>query len=224
MKNLIKLESVSKVYKLDGVQVKALNNVSLQLKTGEFAAIMGPSGSGKSTLMHIIGVLDRPTTGDVYFEEKNILKIDNAQRSRLRNRSIGFVFQQFNLLQRASAVDNVLLPLLYNSNIKRADRRQKAIDVLTNVGLEKRLYHRPNQLSGGQQQRVAIARALINNPKLIIADEPTGNLDTKTGIQIMDILSKLNKQEKTIIIVTHEKQIAKYAEKIINLIDGKITK
>lgn len=218
---LVKLESVSKIYQLDGVQVQALRNVSITIDKGEFVALMGPSGSGKSTLMHVIGLLDTPTEGKVFFKDQNTSKMRGAKRAQLRNESIGFVFQQFNLLQRISSLENVILPLLYdkkpNKNIKSIGFEQLKV-----VGLEERVDHHPNQLSGGQQQRVAIARALINNPELVLADEPTGNLDTKTGKQIMQILNNLNKEGRTIVVVTHEAVIAKYAKRVINIVDGQI--
>lgn len=218
---LVKLENVAKTYQLDGVAIEALKDISLSIDKGEFAAIMGPSGSGKSTLMNLIGLLDIPTEGQIYLKGEDIAKMSPNRRAHLRNQAIGFVFQQFNLLQRVSALENVLLPLIYRSGTLKNPRVQ-VMETLSLVGLEDRADHHPNQLSGGQQQRVAIARALINDPEIILADEPTGNLDTKTGTQIMNILKDLHAQGRTVVTITHEQHIAEYAERIVRIVDGKI--
>ena len=223
MTSLIKLTNVSKTYSVGEVEVYALVNVNFQINKGEFTAIVGPSGSGKSTLMHIIGLLDSPTSGFVYLEGKKISEISENELAVLRNTHIGFVFQSFNLLKRASALENVALPLLY-SHVDKWERAKKARQALETVGLGDRLNHTAVQLSGGQQQRVAIARALVNNPSIILADEPTGNLDSKTGFEIMNLLHELNKGGNTIILVTHEVDIAKGARRIIEIKDGKIIK
>ena len=199
----------------------ALNDVSVSIKEGEFVSIMGSSGSGKSTLMNIIGCLDVPTKGNYFFRDNDIAKYNSNNLAELRNKDIGFVFQNFNLLPRLNALENVVLPLLYSGkNLK--ERNRLALQALKNVGLEERVHHRPNQLSGGQQQRVSIARAIAGSPKLILADEPTGALDSKTGFEIMKILNDLNSQGITIVLVTHEDDIAKYGSRIIKMKDGKI--
>lgn len=218
---LLEIVGVSKIFRMDGIEFRAIDTVSLKIKGGEYVAIMGPSGSGKSTLMHIIGCLDRPTLGQVILETENISQKSEREMARIRNSKIGFVFQQFNLLRRTSALTNVELPLVY-AGISSQKRREMGIQVLTDVGLGDKLQNLPSQLSGGQQQRVAIARALVNNPAIILADEPTGNLDSKSGIEIMEIFKRLNKDGKTIIMVTHEHDIAAYAKRIIQLKDGKI--
>ncbi len=219
-KPLIKLKNISKVYKLGkGVKVPALCNVSLEIKRGEILAIMGQSGSGKSTLMNLLGFLDRPSGGEYLLHGEDVSGLNDNRLAHLRNREIGFVFQSYNLLSRASAIENVELPLVY---ARGKDRRQKAVAMLTQLGLGQRLGHKPSELSGGQQQRVAIARALINNPSIILADEPTGNLDSKSGGEIMKILTGLNKKGITIILVTHEEDIAAYADRVIRFVDGKI--
>ena len=223
MSSLIKLENITKIYPMGEVEVQALANVNIQIDKGEFTAIVGPSGSGKSTLMHIIGLLDSPTSGLVYLEGKKISDLSENELAVLRNEHIGFVFQSFNLLRRASALENVLLPLLYSQVVKK-ERAKKAHFALEIVGLGDRLNHTASQLSGGQQQRVAIARALVNNPSIILADEPTGNLDSKSGGEIMNLLHELNKAGITIILVTHELDIAKGAKRIIEIKDGKIIK
>lgn len=223
MASLIRLENITKVYPMGEVEVQALANVNIQINKGEFTAIVGPSGSGKSTLMHIIGLLDSPTSGLVYLEGKKISDLSENELAVLRNEHIGFVFQSFNLLRRASALENVLLPLLY-SRVDKRERAKKAHFALETVGLGDRLKHTSSQLSGGQQQRVAIARALVNNPSIILADEPTGNLDSKSGGEIMNLLHELNKVGITIILVTHELDIAKGAKRIIEIKDGKIIK
>ncbi|MBL7150522.1 ABC transporter ATP-binding protein [Candidatus Microgenomates bacterium] len=219
---LLKLKNVSKIYQMDSIQVKALDNISLEIKKGEFVSIMGSSGSGKSTLMHIMGCLDIPTAGKVIFEGEDVSRLNEAELAKIRNQKIGFVFQGFNLLPRTSALANVELPLIYTHLDNQKKEKKKAAEILKMVGLEKRKNHFPSQLSGGEQQRVAIARALVNNPLIILADEPTGNLDSKTGKEIMEIFQELNKKGNTIIIVTHEARIARCAQRIIKLKDGKI--
>ena len=221
IKNILKLENVSKIYRMDGVSVKALDSVSLAIREGEFVSIIGPSGSGKSTLMHIVGCLDTPTSGKVLLDDQEISQMTERQLAQVRNKKIGFVFQQFNLLPRTSALDNVILPLLYNGT-PGSQVPRKAAEVLRKVGLGERLDHHPNQLSGGQQQRVAIARALITDPSIILADEPTGNLDSKSGVEVMEIFKKLHQQGRTIVLVTHDDDIANKAQRIIRLKDGKV--
>lgn len=218
---VLKIADISKVYQMDGLQVTALKKISFSIKKGELVSIIGPSGSGKSTLMHIIGCLDRPTEGDIYLNGKNIAQFPDDELARVRNKEIGFIFQSFNLLSRTTALANVALPLIY-SGIPEAKRLTMAKQELETVGLGERINHHPNQLSGGQQQRVAIARALINNPSIILADEPTGNLDSKSGKEIMAILKQLNHEGHTVIIVTHDLEIAKQAKRIIKLQDGEI--
>lgn len=220
---IINLKDVSKIYKLGEIEVPALKEINLSIRKGEFASIVGPSGSGKSTLMHIMGLLDRPTEGKVEFLGNSVAVLDDDKMAELRNKHVGFVFQTFNLLPRTTALENVALPLIY-SGVKREIRIQKAKNVLENVGLGKRLNHTPAQLSGGQQQRVAIARALVNSPDIIFADEPTGNLDSKSGADVMKLLDNLNKDGNTIILVTHELDIAKGTKRTIELKDGVIIK
>ncbi len=222
--NLIRLENLKKVYKVGENQVNALRGVSYTIKEGDMVAIMGPSGSGKSTLMNIIGCLDKPTEGKYFLEEQEVSTLDKNKLARIRNRKIGFVFQTFNLLARTTALENTELPLIYsNTPAKRA--KELAYGVLAEVGLKGRELHKTNQLSGGEQQRVAIARSLINNPSLVLADEPTGNLDSKTGKEIMEIFKKLNEEKKiTIILVTHDPDVSAFARKIIYLKDGQIIK
>ena len=217
---LIKVEGISKIYRLDGVEIKALDTVSLNIEKGEFIAIVGASGSGKSTLMHILGFLDAPTSGSYMFEDKDVTKFSDAQFAKIRNAKIGFIFQSFNLLAKTPAVENVKLPAMYSKNKK--DLEKRALDLLKRVGLENRRMNKPSQLSGGQQQRVAIARALMNDPEIILADEPTGNLDTKSGKEILDLLAELNKEGKTVIIVTHDHEVAETAHRKIKVSDGKI--
>ncbi len=222
MKPLIELKNIHKSYPLDGFDLEILKGINLKIENGEFVAIMGPSGSGKSTLMNILGCLDTPTSGEYLLDGQNVENLDSDQLAEIRNRKIGFVFQGFNLLSRTTAIENVELPMVY-SGINDAERRQKAILALKGVGLGERMYHQPNQLSGGQQQRVAIARAIVNDAPIIFADEPTGNLDTKMSVEIMQLFSKLNEElKRTIILVTHEEDIALYAKRIIKIVDGEI--
>jgi len=218
---LLQLTNVSKIYQLDSLAVQALKNVNLKIKKGEFVALMGPSGSGKSTLMHIAGCLDVPTKGSVIFEGKDVAQFSETELSKIRNEKIGFVFQTFNLVPRTTAQDNVSLPLLY-AGFSTRKRKITSQRVLSQVGLAERFSHFPNQLSGGEQQRVAIARALVNNPAIIFADEPTGNLDTKSGTEIMKIFQKLNREGHTVVVVTHEFHIAKFAKRIVKIKDGEI--
>lgn len=218
---LIEFNSISKVYEIGSVKVNALNDVSFEIKENEYLAIMGPSGSGKSTMMNILGCLDTPSSGSYNFSDQEVGKMNDDQLAEIRNRQIGFVFQTFNLLPRATSLHNVELPLIYNGT-PAGKRRQQAMGALERVGLGDRVHHRPNELSGGQRQRVAIARALVNNPKIILADEPTGNLDTRTGDEIMEIFETLHDQGNTIILVTHEEYIAEHTNRIVRLRDGKI--
>ncbi len=218
---LIDIQKLEKIYKIGTVEVPALRGVDLTIEPNEYVAIMGPSGSGKSTLMNILGCLDTPTEGTYHFAGEDVSGMDDDQLAEIRNKRIGFVFQTFNLLPRATSLHNVELPLVY-SGVPSAKRKQMAHDALTSVGLGDRVHHKPSELSGGQRQRVAIARALINNPSIILADEPTGNLDTKTGEEIMDIVEVLYEQGNTIILVTHEEYIAQHANRIIRLRDGLI--
>lgn len=220
-KVIIELKHIIKDYKTTDVITHVLKGISLHVMQGEFIAITGPSGSGKSTLMNIIGLLDVPTKGTYVLNGEDTTGLSEDQLAFVRNREIGFVFQQFNLLQRASSLENVILPSIY-AGMKEKEREIRAKDLMTQVGLEERMHHKPNQLSGGQQQRVAIARALMNNPELILADEPTGNLDTKSGNDVMRILKMLNKEGKTIVLITHEQDIARQAQKIIHVKDGEI--
>lgn len=219
--NLVKLVNVGKIYQTGEVSFQALKSIDLEVKAGEFLAVIGASGSGKSTLMNIIGLLDHPTSGSYTLDGQDISHLKEDTLASLRNRKIGFVFQSFNLLSRTSSLDNVALPLIY-AGFTRQDRMEKAKQALEQVGLGDKLDSKPNQLSGGQQQRVAIARALVNNPELILADEPTGNLDTRSGVEIMKIFDRLHKNGKTIIMITHEANIAKHAKKRIRLKDGEI--
>ena len=218
---LIKTEAIGKTYQMGNIQVEALKDASFQVERGEFVAIIGPSGSGKSTLMHILGCLDQPSSGRYCLEGEDISKASDDQLAEIRNKSIGFVFQQFNLLPRANILQNVCVPLIY-AGVRGKERRKLAEYALEQVGLSDRMRHRPNEISGGQKQRVAIARALINNPALILADEPTGNLDSKTGAEILELFYRLNKDGHTIIIVTHDPAIAGQARRVIRLWDGRI--
>ena len=219
---IIEAQEITKVYSLGDIDVNALSGVSLTIKKGEFAAVMGPSGSGKSTFMNILGCLDKPTNGKYLLENIDIGNLERDELAGIRNKKIGFIFQGFNLLPRASAIENVELPMLYDG-ISVKERRQRAMAALKSVGLEGREDHHPNQLSGGQQQRVAIARALVNDAPIILADEPTGNLDSKTSAEIMELFVKLNTESNiTIILVTHENDIAAYSRRIIKFLDGRI--
>ncbi len=220
-KRIIEIDKVAKVYKMGTEKVFALREVSVDIHENEYVAIMGPSGSGKSTLMNILGCLDTPTAGRYMIEDADVSRMNDNQLADIRNRKIGFVFQTFNLLARASSQKNVELPLIY-AGMSASERQEKAKIALQKVGLEDRVSHKPNELSGGQRQRVAIARALVNNPSIILADEPTGNLDTKTGEEIMQLLANLWKGGNTIILVTHEEDIARHAHRIIKIRDGLI--
>jgi len=219
---LIKLENVWKIYQMGKVELVVLKGVSLEIARGSFTVIMGSSGSGKSTLLHILSCLDTPTKGNVYLDGQNVSKLSQDKLAEIRSQKIGFVFQQFNLLSHLNAFENVAFPMIFQK-IMEKERKERAKNILFSIGLAERILHKPTELSGGQQQRVAIARALANNPEIIVADEPTGNVDSKTGKQIMEILTDLHKKEKrTIIIVTHDVDTANYAEKIIHIKDGEI--
>lgn len=222
--DIIQTIELTKIYGMGDIQVKALDGVSLQIQEGEFVAIMGPSGSGKSTLMNILGCLDRPSSGHYVLAGEDVSNLDKAQLAHIRNRRIGFVFQSYNLLPRTSALENVMLPMIYNrdNHTSEAEQHEKALSVLESVGLADRVQHHPQELSGGQSQRVAIARALVNDPVLLLADEPTGNLDSRSGKEIMAVLSNLNSQGSTIVMVTHEDDIAAYAQRVIHFLDGRI--
>ena len=222
MKKLIDLKNVSKSYRNGDQELQVLKDVHLEVEEGEFVAIMGPSGSGKSTLMNIIGMLDRPTSGEYYLEGEEVAKLSEKKLAKVRNQQIGFVFQQFFLLSKLNALQNVELPLIY-AGVSQSKRKALAEQYLKKVELEKRMHHLPSELSGGQKQRVAIARALVNHPSIILADEPTGALDTKTGEQIMELLTELNREGKTIIMVTHEPEIAAFAKRQIVIRDGVIS-
>jgi putative ABC transport system ATP-binding protein len=224
MAPIIATHDLQKVYGMGEIHVRALDGVDIRIETGEFVAVMGPSGSGKSTLMNILGCLDRPTAGQYILNGQDVSGLDKVQLAAIRNRQIGFIFQSFNLLPRTSALRNVILPLVYkrNGSLSPADREEKAMAALEAVGLADRANHEPNELSGGQRQRVAIARALVNDPVLIMADEPTGNLDTRTGDEIMALLLDLHARGSTILMVTHEQYIADQTERVINLVDGRV--
>jgi putative ABC transport system ATP-binding protein len=218
---IIHLESIVKNYRVGSQVVRALRSVSVDIYKGEYVAIMGASGSGKSTLMNIIGCLDTPTSGKYILNGKDVSRMSDDRLAEIRNSEIGFVFQVFNLLPRSSALENVMLPLVY-SGVRKAERKKRAEQTLTDVGLEDRMVHRPNELSGGQRQRVAIARALINNPAILLADEPTGNLDSKISEEIMKLFAVIHKKGNTLVMVTHEEEIARHAHRIIKLKDGEV--
>jgi putative ABC transport system ATP-binding protein len=221
-KSIIRLQDVWKVYNMGEVEVVALSDVSVNIEEGEFVAITGSSGSGKSTMMNLVGCLDLPSEGTIYLDNKDISKMQESELARIRGKKIGFIFQQFNLIPNLNAMENVMLPLEFQ-DISMSEAKKKAISLLKTVGLSDRMYHRPNQMSGGQQQRVAIARALSNDPEVILADEPTGNLDSKSGSEVLEILEKMWKHEgKTIIMVTHDMKLAAHAKRIVQLKDGKV--
>ena len=220
---VMSVRDLTKTYQVGDIEVKALRGASVDVHKGEFVCVTGPSGSGKSTFMHIVGCLDRPTSGQYFLDGKDVSRMSKDALAAVRNRKIGFVFQGFNLLSRTSALDNVELPLLYGGGMKTAERHKRALEVLNLVGLGNRTDHHPNQLSGGQQQRVAIARALINNPSILLADEPTGNLDTRTSIEVMGIFQRLNKERGiTVVLITHEIDIAEYGTRIVRFRDGQV--
>jgi putative ABC transport system ATP-binding protein len=221
MTSLIELRDICKTYRLAEIEVPVLKGIDLTIKRGDYVAIMGPSGSGKSTLMNIIGCLDRPSSGEYWLEGHNLSTFSEVALAYIRNQRIGFVFQQFNLLSSATALANVMLPMVY-ATIPSGSRQERAVEMLTQVGLGDLLYNRPSQLSGGQQQRVAIARALINQPALVLADEPTGALDTQTSQEVMDLLTNLNRQGITLAIVTHEPEVAAQTRRVIHLKDGRV--
>jgi putative ABC transport system ATP-binding protein len=222
MNSLLRLENVWKIYLLGKIKLEVLRNVSLEIKKGDFVVILGPSGSGKSTLLNIMSCLDIPTKGKVYLENRDISTLSEDELAEVRGRKVGFVFQQFNLLPHLTAIENVVLPTVFR-NLDPQEGASRAEKHLTSVGLSKRMNHRPAELSGGEKQRVAISRALVNNPEIIVADEPTGNVDSKTGQQIMEILKKLNQEEKrTIIVVTHDSDLRSFANKVIKIKDGEI--
>jgi putative ABC transport system ATP-binding protein len=221
-RNIIKTIELTKIYKVGDIEVPAIKSIDLNIDEGEFVAIMGASGSGKSTLMNLIGCLDKPTSGEYYLDGVNTSKLSKNEYAEIRNQKIGFVFQGFNLLPRTSALENVELPLMYDRKLRIKNPLNKAMEVLERVGLEERIHHEPNQLSGGQQQRVAIARALVNEPSLILADEPTGNLDSVMSVEVLSLFQKLNNEGITIVLVTHERDYAKFSKRIVELKDGKI--
>ncbi len=218
---LIHLSKLTKIYQDDGVKTVALKNVDLSISDGEFVSIMGPSGSGKSTLLHLIGLLDHPTSGQYHLNNQNTDSFTDIELAHLRNKQIGFIFQSFHLLSRATVFENVMLPLYYSS-LPTKQHKERALNALEQVSMTHRLTHRPSQLSGGEKQRVAIARALVNQPKIILADEPTGNLDSHTGKVVLEIIDALHKQGHTIIVITHETPTAQYAERIITMLDGEL--
>ena len=221
MNKVIEIRDIVKNYQVGTVVVKALRSVTLDISKNEYVAIMGPSGSGKSTLMNILGCLDTPSKGQYILNGTDVSKMEDDMLAEIRNKEIGFVFQTFNLLPRYTALENVMLPLIY-AGVQRADREERAVKALEEVGLTDRMHHKPNELSGGQRQRVAIARALVNTPSIILADEPTGNLDSKTSYDIMDLLDKIHDKGNTVILVTHEEDIARHAYRIIKLMDGEV--
>lgn len=222
MNNLIEIRNVYKTYTMGDAEVNALNGVSLNVEFKEFVSIVGPSGSGKSTLMNVIGCLDVPTKGDYFLNGEDVLKMKEKQLAKLRNRTIGFIFQGFNLLSKLTAFENVELPLIYQG-VGMSERRKLVLEALERVGLGDRTHHRPTELSGGQQQRVAIARALSSRPPLILADEPTGNLDSKSGVDVMKMLHELHEEGKTIVLITHDNDVAKQADRIVRIGDGELT-
>ncbi|MDQ7798763.1 MAG: ABC transporter ATP-binding protein [Candidatus Edwardsbacteria bacterium] len=218
---MIKMENLSKVYKMDGVKVEALKRVSLKVESGEYVSIMGPSGSGKSTLMNLVGCLDTPTTGSYHLDGLLVSEMDDDQLAAVRNKKIGFVFQTFNLLPRSSALHNVELPMQY-AGVDSGIRRAKAIASLESVGLAHRVHHKPTEMSGGERQRVSIARALVNDPSILLADEPTGNLDSRTGVEIMALFDRLHNEGKTVILVTHDQKVGEHAHRAVRILDGEI--
>lgn len=218
---MIKMVNLSKTYKMDGVTVDALKGVSLSIEAGEYVSIMGPSGSGKSTLMNMVGCLDTPTSGNYHLDGLLVSEMGDDQLAAVRNKKIGFVFQTFNLLPRSSALHNVELPMQY-AGVETKIRREKAIASLESVGLAHRIYHKPTEMSGGERQRVSIARALVNDPAILLADEPTGNLDSKTGVEIMGIFDRLYQQGKTVILVTHDQKVGEHARRMVSILDGEI--
>ena len=221
MESIIELKKIVRNFPLGNQVVKVLKGIDLEVKRNEYTALMGPSGSGKSTLMNLLGCLDTPTSGEYWLNGKNVSHMEDNQLAEIRNREIGFVFQTFNLLPRSTALENVMLPLIY-AGYSSKDRKERAEEVLLQVGLSDRMDHRPNQLSGGQRQRVAVARALVNKPSIILADEPTGNLDSKTSVEIMALFSEIQSKGNTVILVTHEEDIAAHAKRVIRLRDGEI--
>ena len=223
METVISLDQIVKNYYIGSIVVEALRSVDVDIKTNEYVAIMGPSGSGKSTLMNLVGALDTPTSGEYILNGTDVSKMDDNRLAEIRNQEIGFIFQTFNLLPRYTALENVMLPLVY-AGVSKSERSEKATKTLTEVGLADRMDHKPNELSGGQRQRVAVARALVNDPSIILADEPTGNLDSKTSVDIMKLFGQIHQRGNTIILVTHEEDIAQYAHRIIRLLDGEIDK
>ncbi len=221
MTNIIRLEDIFKIYGSGATEVKALSDVNLTVEEGEYCSIMGPSGSGKSTAMNIIGCLDRPSSGSYYLDNVDVAQMDDTQLAHIRNRKLGFVFQQFHLLQQLSALENVMLPMLY-AGVANSERRDRGIEALKKVGLENRVNNKPNQLSGGQQQRVAIARAIVNRPVVLLADEPTGALDSKTTQEVLDIFTELNSTGITVVMVTHEPEVARQTQRIVWFRDGEV--
>jgi putative ABC transport system ATP-binding protein len=223
METIISLDKIVKDYYIGSIVVKALRSVDIDIKTNEYVAIMGPSGSGKSTLMNLVGALDTPTSGEYILNGTDVSQMDDNRLAEIRNQEIGFIFQTFNLLPRYTALENVMLPLVY-AGVPKSERAKKASTTLAEVGLADRMDHKPNELSGGQRQRVAVARALVNDPSIILADEPTGNLDSKTSVDIMKLFGQIHQRGNTIILVTHEESIARYAHRIIRLLDGEVDK